>query len=167
MTEEVFVELPSEANLPRGTVWQKHFARCAAAACQANLESLPEDAGFRVGLGAPSYYREKDGVSVSVRIEDPLVIGPKGPAHAFFEWLRQRVALNGLDCFDRVRGPKYLGMENYGILGGLPRDDSSRVRRGDGLDDGSAASQYFHNARNPHRRGSHPRRRIGLGSLVT
>ena len=43
MTEEVFVEPPPEANLPRGTVWRLRRAlyglRCAAAAFQACLKT--------------------------------------------------------------------------------------------------------------------------------
>ena len=51
MTEEVFVEPPEEANLLKDKVWRLRRAlnglRCAAAAFQAYLESLLEDAGFR------------------------------------------------------------------------------------------------------------------------
>ena len=66
MTEEVFVQPPTEANLPQGTVWLLRRAlnglRCAAAAFQAYLRSLLEDAGFRRSMAALSiYHREEDG----------------------------------------------------------------------------------------------------------
>ena len=56
MTEEVFVEPPLGANLPRGTVWRLRRAlyglRCATAAFQAHQGNLLEDAGFRRGMGS-------------------------------------------------------------------------------------------------------------------
>ena len=71
-----------------------------------------------------------------------LVIGPEGRARAFFEWLRQRVAVNGLDFFDPVRGPKYLGTRKTTGNFGRGRG-SSRVRRGDGLDDGECCKSIL------------------------
>ena len=78
MTEEVFVEHPEEANLPKDTVWRLRRAlnglRCTAAAFQAFLGSLLEEVGFRWGEAAPSVYnREDDGVKMSVHVDDSLV----------------------------------------------------------------------------------------------
>ena len=122
MTEEVFVELPEEANLPKDTVWRLRRAlnglRCAATAFQASLRSLLEDAGFRRGMAAPSMYnREDDNVKMSVHVDDSLVIGPEGPIRILFEWLGQRIAVKGLETFDSVRGLKCLGML-YGTVPG-------------------------------------------------
>ena len=77
MTEEVFVEPPEEANLPKDKVWRFRRAlnglRCAAAAFRAYLGSPLEDVGFRRGMAAPSIYdREDDGVKMSVHVDDPL-----------------------------------------------------------------------------------------------
>ena len=115
MTEEVFVEPPEEANLPKDTVWRL----CAAAAFQAYLGSLLEDVGFRRGMAAPSIYnREDDGVKMSTQVDDPLVIGPDGPIGILCEWLGQSIAVKGLETFDSVRGLKDLGMVYYTIPGG-------------------------------------------------
>ena len=50
--------------------------------------------------------REGGGVKLSVHVDDPLVIGPEGPIIVLFEWLGQRIAVNGLETFDSVRGLK-------------------------------------------------------------
>ena len=53
MTEELFVEPPEEANLPKDEVWRLRRALNGlrvAAAFQACLESLLEDVGFRRGM---------------------------------------------------------------------------------------------------------------------
>ena len=123
MTEEVFVEPPEEANLPKDEVWRLRRAlnglRCAAAAFQAYLGSLLEDVRFRRGMAAPSINnREDDGVKMSVHVDDPLVIGPEGPITILFEWLGQRIAFKSLETFDSVRGLMYLRMVYYTIPGG-------------------------------------------------
>ena len=123
MTEEVFVEPPEEANLPKDKVWRLRRApkglRCDAAAFQAYLESLLEDVGFRRCMAAPSIYnREDDGVKMSVHVDDPRVIGPEGPIRILFEWFGQCIAVKGLETFDSMRGLKYLEMVYNTILFG-------------------------------------------------
>ena len=121
--EEVFVEPPVEANLPRGTVCRLRRAlngsQCAAAAFQAYLGNLLEDVGFRRGTTAPSICnRVDDGVKMSVHVDDPLVIGPVGPLRVLFDWLGQRIAVEGLETFDSARGLQYLEMVCYTFPGG-------------------------------------------------
>ena len=119
ITEEVLVEPPVEANLPKETVWRLrrplNGLRCAAATFQAYLQNPLEDVGFRRGMAAPSIYnREDDGVKMSVHVDDPLVIGPEGPIIIFFEC----IVVKGLETFDSVRGLKYLEMVYYTFPGG-------------------------------------------------
>ena len=109
-----------------GTVWRLRRAlnglRCSAAAFQAYLRSLLEDAGLRRSMAAPSIYnREDDSVKMSGHVDDPLVIGPEGPIRILFESLGQHIAVKGLETFDSVRGPKFLGMVYCTIPGGYMR----------------------------------------------
>ena len=69
-------------------------------------------------MAVPSIYnRVDDGVKMSVRVDDPLVIGPEGPIRILFEWLGQRIAVKGPETFHSVRGLMYLGMVHKTIPG--------------------------------------------------
>ena len=156
MTEEVFVEPPEKANLPKDKVWRLRRAlnglRCAAAAFEAHLWSLLEGVGFRRSMAAPSIYnREDDGVNMSVHVDDPLEIGPAGPIRILFEWLGQRIAVKGLETFDSVRGLKYLGMLYYTIPGGYLETTPS------GYIEGMASMMGVTHAKTPTTPGIRPR----------
>ena len=94
-------------------------------------------------MALSTYNKKEDGVKMSVHVDDPLVIGPEGPIRVLFDWLGMRIAVEGLETFDSARGLKYLGSW-------IPGDNSCRIHRGDGLDDGRDARQDTHDARNPH-----------------
>ena len=94
-------------------------------------------------MALSTYNKKEDGVKMSVHVDDPLVIGPEGPIRVLFDWLRMRIAVEGLETFDSARGLKYLGSW-------IPGDNSCRIHRGDGLEDGRDARQDTHDARNPH-----------------
>ena len=148
MTEEVFVELPEEANMPKDKAWRSRRAldglRCAAAAFQAYLGSPLEDVGFRRRMAAPSIYnREDDGVKMSVHVDDPLVIGPDQSEFCLSGWdnaLLTRVWRLLTLCVDS---------STWGWCTTLFQVDSFRLCRGDGLDDGRDARQNAYDIRNP------------------
>ena len=77
----------------------------------------------------PSTTERRDGVRMSVRVDDPLVIGPEGPIRVLFEWKGQRDAVKCLETFDPVRGlkPKVLGNWVLPHSKKLPGDESSRM----------------------------------------
>ena len=89
-------------------------------------------------------------MKMSVHVNDPLVIGPEGPIRVLFDWLGMRIAVKGLETFDSARGLKYLGMVLLHYSSWIPGDNSCRIHRGDGLDDGRDARQDTHDARIPH-----------------
>ena len=101
-------------------------------------------------MAGPSIYNRKDdGLKMSVHVDDPLVLGPEGQIIILFEWLGQRIAVKGLEAFDSVRGLKYLEMVLLLCSRCFIGDNSFRLHRGDGLDDGHDARQNARDTRNP------------------
>ena len=104
MTEEVFVEPPPEANLPRGTVWRLRRALYGLPLSKPAWGACSRMQGSGGAWGLRPSTTEEDGVRMSVHVDDPLVIrSSKGP-YQLFEWLGQRVAVKGLETLDAGRG---------------------------------------------------------------
>ena len=124
LEEEVLVEPPPELGRPRDVVWRLKRAlyglRCAAAAFQRHLCRLLESVGFRRGRAAQSiYYREADGVRMSVHVDDPLAVGPHAAVLALFEYLRSHIAVKVVEELTDKAGVTYLGMLYRRIPGGF------------------------------------------------
>jgi len=113
---ETLVEAPPQLELGAAFVWKLDKAlyglRVAAKAFQQYLCQILTSLGFAEAMVSPSvFFREKDGMMVTVHVDDPMIAGRRCDIDRLIALIGEKVTVKQIDYLNMKTPVRYLGMD--------------------------------------------------------